>query len=430
MTPAALREALDRLNFFGIKLGLVQTRKLFELAGASFDQRYIHIAGTNGKGSTGAMLEAGLRRCGFRTGFYSSPHLIDVRERFRVNGQSVSEDAMEEAFLRTDFAAEKLRKAGMSPTYFEYTTVMAALIFQQAGADFVIWETGMGGRLDATSVVEPEAAVITNIALDHQQYLGDTLAAIAGEKAGIIVPYRPVFTGFLGPEAKQVIRNRAIGLHAPFFDPDPLSLTGEPRYRQDPDGGIVQEFRYGTGTMHLRLAGAMQRRNFLTAVPVLRYLADKYHFSPDEALGGVSSARWPARCQEAAPDLVVDGGHNPDGAAALAQAMLEAYPGRKFAVVFAGFRDKHVAENLRLISPLAAAWFFTPMGGGRPSHTGPELVQMAEEAGSRAPARVFANSREALAAARASSFPVLSAGSLLLAGEVLQQAAPESVWNL
>ena len=429
MNPAEVRQALDRLSMFGIKLGLEQTERLFELSGAPKDLRYLHIAGTNGKGSTGAMLEAGLRHCGFRTGFYSSPHLVDVRERFRVDGRAVSEEALARAFERVDRAAEIRRREGAKPTFFEVTTAMAALIFQEAGADFVVWETGMGGRLDATSVVEPEAAIITNIALDHQKYLGDTLAKIAAEKAGILRPGAPLFTGFLAPEAEQVIAARAAELGCAVTGPNPLAETGEPVYGRD-EQGITQTFRYGERTMTLHLVGAMQRRNFLTAAPVLRHLAAKYGFSFDRALEGVRSARWPARCQAVSENLVVDGGHNPDGAQALAQAMREAFPDRKFAVVFAGFRDKDVSENLRLVAPLAAQWIFTPIADERPSYAAEELMEMARAAGSRAPAVGTASSREAMAEAQKTGLPVLAVGSLYLAGEILREYAPGTVYDL
>ena len=429
MSPAEVRQALDRLSMFGIKLGLEQTSLLFERSGAPLDLNYLHIAGTNGKGSVGAMLEAALRHCGFRTGFYSSPHLIDVRERFRVNGKAVDEKTLAGAFARVDAAAETMRAEGASPTFFEVTTAMAALIFQEAKTDFVIWETGMGGRLDATSVVRPLANIITNIAMDHEHFLGGSIAEIAAEKAGILRQSVPLFTGYLVPEAEEVIAARAKELSCPMTGPDIQEDTAEVSYHRD-DTGLYQSLRYHDREVRLHLAGAMQRRNFRTALPVLRYLAGKYGFSLDHALDGISQARWPGRCQQITPQLTVDGGHNPDGATALVQAMQETYPGKKFAVVFAGFEDKDVAENLRILAPLAGHWFFTPIESDRPSHTPEHLAEMAANAGSTAPCTGADNSREAVELALNSGLPVLAAGSLYLVGEVLREHAPETVFDL
>ena len=171
------------LGMMVIKPGLERVKELAARAGdPEKDLRFIHIAGTNGKGSTGAMLECALRQCGIKTGFYTSPHLVALRERFRVDGKAVSSAEVDEA------ADILCRAAGddLQYSYFEFATVLALLIFKRAGVETVIWETGMGGRFDATNIVIPELSIITNIALDHQAYLGNTVAEIAAEKAGII----------------------------------------------------------------------------------------------------------------------------------------------------------------------------------------------------------------------------------------------------
>lgn len=430
MNPAAVRDALDRLSMFGIKLGLEQTAMLFERSGAPLDLNYLHIAGTNGKGSVGAMLEVALRNCGFCTGFYSSPHLMDVRERFRVNGRAVSEDTLCRAFDRVGQAVESMRQEGASPTFFEVTTAMAAWIFGEAKTDFVIWETGMGGRLDATSVVQPRLNIITNIALDHERFLGDTIARIAAEKAGILRPGVPLFTGHLHPEAGKVILGKAAELNCPVWGPDPADIPADKVHYQEDDRGLYQVFPWEGGEFKLHLPGAMQRRNFQTVVPVLRYLAEAYHFPLEKAMEGVSQARWPGRCQRIHDRLTVDGGHNPDGAAALVQAMQETCPGKKFSIVFAGFEDKDVAENMRILAPLAGHWFFTPMASDRPSLSPEDLARMAAQAGSAAPCTGAADSREALRLALQEDRPVLAAGSLYLAGEILRETAPETVLDL
>ena len=415
-------ERLDSLNMFGIKLGLEQTAELFRRCGAPLEQHYLHIAGTNGKGSCGAMLDAALRGAGYRTGFYSSPHLVDVCERFRINGAPVAETEFDAAFAEVDRAAREMHEVGRPVTYFEFTTALAALIFARAGVDFVIWETGMGGRCDATSVVVPEVTLITNIALDHQAYLGDSIAAIAGEKAGIIRPGVPVFTGFLVPEAQAVIASHAGNSGADWHDPDPEEPT-EVIYDRDA-AGLFQQFRHRGRTIRLRLTGAMQRENFRTVYPVLVWLADQYGFPLDAALDGLADAVWPARCQEVTPRLIVDGGHNPHGAAALQAALAEAYPGEKFTIVFGGFRDKDVRPGLRLLAPLARSFVLTGVGGDRPVWSGDELAAMLTEAAPGMPYIDEPDPAAALAAALEQPGRVLVAGSLYLAGEILRLTAP------
>ena len=189
----------NSLDMFGIRLGLDDIRVHLQAVGNPHkDLRFIHIAGTNGKGSTGAMLECALRGAGLKTGFFTSPHLIDIRERFRVNGKTISRE-------KFNAATEKLAKLseGRRTTYFEFATVLAIMIFKEENCDAVIWETGMGGRLDATNSVDTSVSIITNIALDHQNHLGNTLAAIAGEKAGILRKNIPLFLRRTCPGGKR-----------------------------------------------------------------------------------------------------------------------------------------------------------------------------------------------------------------------------------
>ena len=423
MTPAERHrrntERLDSLNLFGIKLGLEQTEELFRRSGAPLSQRYLHIAGTNGKGSCGAMLEAALRGAGYRTGFYSSPHLVEVCERFRIDGVPVSAAVFDDAFEVVEKAARAMHEAGRPVTYFEFTTALAALIFARAGVDFAVWETGMGGRCDATSVVVPEAAIITNIALDHQKYLGGTIAAIAGEKAGIIRAGAPLFTGFLVPEAEKVIAAKAAELGVTLRGPDP-EAPEDVAYGRD-EAGLFQTFRHRGRHLKLRLAGPMQRENFRTVYPVLAWLSKKDKFPLEHALAGLERAVWPARCQEVTPRLIVDGGHNPHGIAALAATLAEAYPGEKFTIVFGGFRDKDAAPGLRLLAPLATSFVFTDVACERPAWSGAELAAMLAEAAPEMPMTAIPDPAAALAAALARPGRTLVAGSLYLAGEILKQ---------
>ncbi len=423
-----LEKYLDELQMFGIKLGLEQTAELFRRCGAPLENRYIHLAGTNGKGSCGAMLECALRNSGFKTGFYTSPHLVDLRERFRINGRAVDTETLlrngEKLILHTG----AMKAEGKCPTFFEFTTALAALIFAEAKTDFVIWETGMGGRCDSTSVVTPELSLITNIALDHQQYLGDTIEKIAFEKAGIIKANRPVFTGVMPGEALEVIRSKAEKEKATLRLAAP-EIADKVAFGHD-ERGLYQEFEWQNRKIRLHLAGAMQRRNFRAVFPVLEYLSGKYGLNLDKALDALALAKWPGRCQELLPGLIIDGGHNPDGAAALIEAVTETFPGEKFTVIFAGFKDKDVTENLRTLASVAAGFVFTPIDDPRPSYSAAELKSMVGNMAGNIPVIECSNTAEALK--RAAELPgrTLAAGSLYLAGEILKQTSPEAAFDL
>ena len=418
---------LDSLSMFGIKPGLEATAELMRRVGnPEKELAFLHIAGTNGKGSTGAMLECMLRGAGFATGLYTSPHLVDIRERFRVNGIAVSEADYEAVSAELADAARADTGRNFTFTYFEFTTVFAAMIFARAGVDVVVWETGMGGRLDSTNVVRPLASIITNIALDHQAYLGDTVEKIAAEKAGIVKSGVPVFAGTMPDAAYRVIAAKAEEAGSPCFRV-PAGIPGPAVYRFDGER-TVQEFEFAGRTITLPLPGPMQRRNFRLAAEVLTKLAPKLGLDLDRAFRALAHCRWPGRCQEVTPRLLVDGGHNPDGITALAEALAEAFPGEKFAVVFAGFKDKDVAGSLRLLAPLAAHFLFVPLTeSDRPSYTGEELRQMARGAGITVETAASANAAEALeAAARDGEHRTLVSGSLYLAGEVLSLTLPKA----
>lgn len=408
----------DSLDMFGIRLGLDATRELMAKAGhPERGLRFIHIAGTNGKGSVGAMLERALREAGLRTGFYTSPHLIDIRERFRIDGKAVSTADF-------DAAAEELhREAGTGRySYFEFATVLAMKLFAAAGTDAVIWETGMGGRLDATNVVTPQACVITNIALDHQAHLGGTLAAIAGEKAGIIKPGVPLFHGVLPPEARAVIYARAAEAGAPVHPP----LFPVPGSEGMSNG--CWKFTYDGRQIELSLPGRMQRENFRIVYHLLTDLSERWHFDLEKALGGLRHVRWPARFQHLGR-VIIDGGHNPDGVRALAEAAAESHPGEKFLVVYAAFRDKRAAECLKYLERIADEFLFTePEAEGRAVYSPGELSAMTEvrSSGEKDPEKALD-----MALAAAGGRRVLVSGSLYLAGTALRKfASPASVLDL
>lgn len=395
----------NSLNMFGIRLGLAATCELMERAGHPEKKlRFIHIAGTNGKGSTGAMLERALRACGLRTGFYTSPHLIDIRERFRINGKSVSEDEFNRA-------GEELSKEadGGEFSYFEFATVLAMKIFAAAQVEVVIWETGMGGRLDATNAVVPEAAVITNIALDHQSHLGNNVAAIAAEKAGIIKNNVPLFHGVLPEAAAEVIYAKAAEVSAPVYPPRAVVPEVESF------SGICQCFTYDNRKISLSLPGKMQRENFRIVYEVLAYFASRWNFSLPDALAALSEVRWPARFQHLG-NMIIDGGHNPDGVRALTEAVKERYPEEKFTVVYAAFGDKQAQECLKFLDTIAAEYIFTVPGAeGRAAFSPDELTAF-----TTVPCRIENDPAKAVVSAlQQSALRVIVSGSLYLAGTAL-----------
>ena len=432
MTPAEVHDFFERLPMFGIKLGLDNTHNLLKLAGnPEKDLRFIHIAGTNGKGSTGAMLECALRHSGLTTGFYTSPHLTDIRERFRVNGRAVPMElfcnCVEELLNAASYGTPQCANF----TYFEFLTVLAAMIFSRTGVDIVVWETGMGGRLDATNAVSTDAAVITNIALDHQSYLGSTIEEIAGEKAGIIKDGIPVFYGEMPEAARNVLLSRAMSSGSAVTGPAADSIEN---VRYEFSGGkILQKFRFGKRDITLALPGAMQRRNFRLVCQVLRHLADRWHFDFDHALSSLVHVRWPGRCQWLNDRLIIDGGHNPDGLAALKEALTEALPGEKFTVVFAAFKDKEVSESLALLAPLAAEFIFVPIREmDRPCWSAEEFSEFLNSLNIAIPCRGMDNGPTAVSSViHNTKQKVLVAGSLFLAGEVLDTfAAPRDILDL
>ena len=414
MNSFSAQEYINNLNMNGIRLGLDSTFRLLTLAGNPEKKlKFIHIAGTNGKGSVGAMLECGFRHAGFVTGFYTSPHLISICERFRINGVAVDEQILDEV---TSQLAELSK--GESFSYFEFTTVLAMLIFVKLNVQVVIWETGLGGRLDSTNVVESECSIITNIALDHQSHLGNTIDSIAREKAGIIKKNKPVFYGKVSPLALVEITNKAKELGCEVFGPEfDIPETGKVLQLNN---SLGQEFIYDNRNITLGLAGFMQRENFRIAHRVLKYFSKAWNFNLDQALDGLASCRWPARLQLVNNNIIIDGGHNPDGAKALVTSLLELYGSKeKFTVIYGAFQDKDSSGCLEELSKIAQSFVFTQITPqGRPSRAYEELTSLL----SNDNIKTFSsnNLSEALKLAGKLDNKILIAGSLYLAGEALE----------
>jgi len=327
------------LRLLGAKFGLENTYKLAALAGNPQNRlRFIHVAGTNGKGSTCAMLESIYRAAGLRAGLFTSPHLVSFRERIQVNRQLISEQDV----VRLVEELQPLLKqfpADHHPTFFEVVTVMALRFFAAQKCDLVIWETGLGGRLDATNIVTPLASVITNIAFDHQQWLGDTLEKIATEKAGIIKPGVPVVTATDEPEAMTVIEKIAKEKNAP------LTKINSWEGRR-----VAVPNQLGSPTWQpsqievLSLSGEHQKLNAALALATVEALQNKIPVSKENIRAGLSKVNWPGRLQLVArpsgQKLLLDGAHNVAGAKVLREALEKNSPATKRTLILGVLQDK------------------------------------------------------------------------------------------
>ncbi len=310
----------------------------------------IHVAGTNGKGSTSAMIESGLRAAGHSTGLYTSPHLCRLHERFLLNGEPVSDEALAEAVEPVRRANERIvarHGTDAHPTFFESATAVALVLFDQAGTDFRIVETGLGGRLDATNVVAPELVVFTHVDHDHERYLGRNLAQIASEKGAIAKRGSQAVIGTQAPAARRVLLRccQAVGarIHDVAADWDTRHASSQfGRWRFHAVGPAR------TVSLRLGLAGRHQVDNALTAVAALVALGIASH----DIERGLHRARWPGRLEFAGtpPRFLLDAAHNPDGARALAEFVGREAQGRRVALVYGSSRDKAVDE--------IAGWMF------------------------------------------------------------------------
>lgn len=324
------------------KLGLDRITALLKALGNPHRAcRWIHVAGTNGKGSTCAMIEAGLRAAGLRTGLYTSPHLIEPTERIQIAGRVVTQDQFASAFVRVHETAERMLASGeldMHPTYFETMTAMAFVMFADAKLDTVVLEVGLGGRLDATNVVTPALCVITPIDYDHQIFLGDTIEQIAAEKAGILKPGVPAVFAEQRPEAEAVLRTQAQAAYTLSRDWPITDLALDARGSRFCLRGVE---------IHCPLAGEHQVENARVAAIALAQLG----ISP----AGIAGTRWPGRLEHVSerPEIVIDGAHNPAGTRALAAYIQRFYSGRRIWIIYGALRDKAVAEMTSVLFPLA-----------------------------------------------------------------------------
>lgn len=350
---------LYELRLFGSKFGLENTFKLAELCGNPQDElNFIHVAGTNGKGSTCAMLESIYRAAGYKTGLYTSPHLVSFTERIQINRQPIPQTEVVRLVSQIKSLLNKF-PADHLPTFFEVTTVMALVYFCRNECDVVIWETGLGGRLDATNIVFPLASVITNIGLDHQQYLGSTPVQIAAEKAGIIKSGVPVITATDDEDALDVIIGTAL------HKGSPICIVTKDDVSHPPLDSI-----------DLPLKGEHQKLNAALALATVNVLQKRLPVLESSIIEGLSTVQWHGRFQkikQGQREFILDGAHNPDGAKVLSETFKSVYPGIKTAIIVGILGDKDIAGICAKLASISNDVFITPVASERTAN--PEKIR-------------------------------------------------------
>jgi dihydrofolate synthase/folylpolyglutamate synthase len=390
------REALAWLygtQRFGIKLGLENIQRLLSaLEVPAKGQRIVHVAGTNGKGSVCAMIDAISRAQGYRTGLFTSPHLVTFRERIRVDGEMIAEEKVAKGLAAIRSLISDWEPY---PTFFEITTALALIHFKDCGCDVIAFETGLGGRLDATNAVQPVVSVITPIGYDHQSWLGNTLEEIAGEKAGIIKAHIPVVSAAQEPAAEKVIRARAAECEAP------LQIVSEPY-----------------ATTPLALAGAHQKQNASLAIAALR--SGGIEVQEQAVARGLANVDWPARFQRWDERITIDGAHNPAGARILAQTWREIFGNQNATLILAVLDDKDLAGICQALAPISASAILPRIRSER-ALPPEDLARTLSAITPSLQYSITPSLGDALEQARSGSNPILLTGSLHFAGEALAE---------
>ena len=391
------------LQRFGIKLGLENIQHLLDeccdevfvkrpglaAAGAS-TFKVIHVAGTNGKGSVCAMIDSICRANGYRTGLFTSPHLITFRERIRVNGEMISEEAVADGLTTI---RNLVANWDPHPTFFEVVTALALKHFLDTNAEIVILETGLGGRLDATNAIPSDVSVITPIDFDHENWLGKTISEIAAEKAGIIKSEIPVISASQRPEAEEVIRARAAKCGAP------LQFVAE-LYGETP----------------IALGGSHQKNNAALAIAALR--AAKIDIGSSAIAQGLGSIEWPARFQRWDERTIIDGAHNPAAVRSLAETWREMFDDQRASLVLAVLSDKDLRGICEALAPIASSVLLPKIRSERAAAP-EELAKVLANIDPRLSCSITSSVDEALTLARAKPNLILITGSLHFAGEVI-----------
>lgn len=344
-------EAVDYIETipkFTVKHPPEHTRELLSRLGNPQEGiKIIHVAGTNGKGSVCAYLNAMLLAGGKKTGLFTSPHLVRINERFQINGEDVSDEQFLNAFLKVEKAAKEYEAEGEGhPSYFETLFLMGMLIFKEAGVEYLVMETGLGGRLDATNVVEkPLACIITSISRDHTEYLGDTLEAIAGEKAGIIKAGVPVIYDASQPGPASVIDAKAKEMGSPAWPMEPSFYEMKTQSRE----GITFTFAYPGGEkaeLAIPYVAKYQMMNASLAFYTMHILQDVHDIPKNVLAEGLSKIKWPCRMEMAAPGVIIDGAHNEDGIAQFVSTAGYFAKENEITILFTAVADKHYHEMI------------------------------------------------------------------------------------
>ena len=376
---------------FGIKLGLENIQRLLrELDVPAGGQRVVHVAGTNGKGSVCAMIDAVCRAQGYRTGLFTSPHLVTYRERIQVDGEMIAEEKIAEGLTTI---RKLISNWEPHPTFFEITTALGLIHFKECGCEVIALETGLGGRLDATNAVEPVVSVITPIGYDHQSWLGSSLEEIAGEKAGIIKAHIPVVSAAQEPAAEKVLRARAAECETP-----------------------VQIVSGPYTTIPLALSGAHQKQNASLAIAALRF--GGIAVRKEAVVQGLATVRWPARFQHWDERTIIDGAHNPSGASVLAETWREQFGDERATIILAVLSDKDLRGICEALAPISD-YAVLPRIRSQRATDPTTLAKIFSTITPPLQYSITSSIADAFELARARPNPILLTGSLHFAGEAL-----------
>lgn len=407
------------LQKFGIKFGLSKINKLLELCGnPHYNLKTVHIAGTNGKGSTAATIASIMKEAGYKVGLYTSPHLIDFTERIKISGKEIEEGEVVRLTecIRSKIQGSEFKDELERITFFEFTTAMALIYFKEEEVDIAVMETGMGGRLDATNVIRPLVSVITNISVEHKEYLGDTIEAIASEKAGIIKDGVPLITGVEQPTAFQVIEKVC-------------SEKGALLYRLGRDfsfqrkGGntfLYNGIKESFDALTLNLRGGHQFQNASIAIAAVEMLRDKgFLISPEALIDGLGKVSWLGRLETVSqsPMIILDGAHNPAGAEVLSRVIKEELKFNRLYLVLGIMADKEIDGIISPLAPLAHEVILSRPKYERASKPS-DLLSLAKQYNMNS--KAFEDLREAIDYARSkagSEDLIIVSGSLFTVGE-------------
>ncbi len=414
---------IDETPKFTKKNSLDHTKECLRRLGNPQNKfKVIHVAGTNGKGSTCAFLTSILREAGYSCGLFTSPHLVEINERFQINEINIDNDTFLKAFEKVKALSDELVAEGSyHPTYFEMLFLMGMLIFAEAGVDYVALETGLGGRLDATTAVEnPVACVITSISLDHMQYLGDTVAKIAEEKAGIIVSGVPVIYDGNDPDAAAVIRAKAEELGSPAYE----VRKSDTEIIRNTSSGIDFSFQneyYGDTFFSIPFIAKYQVMNSALALKTMEVLKNVLPVSKEKVREGISGTRWQGRMETVLPGVIVDGAHNEDGVEKFvetAEHFQKEYP---LTLLFSAVDDKDYTDMIRTICDrITFRHVVVTSVGGYREVPAERFAKLFEEAGAEA-VEAAENTEAAFARAleiKEDDGMLFCVGSLYLVGEI------------